>query len=270
MAVRTTVTMAVITGVNMAAKRTVLYRNVDFLSKRPKRAPWVKYRRTFSKVQLYDSKSRKFYELNIVGGVIWDCCNGINTVRDIIKEIAEDHQIGSHGTKHDGRLILMEKEEIVERLRKSKKELEHIIEREVKWFRAPLLQYHFKIFQAAKEAGYKFTSTSPTWEPTHPITMSSHGVELSDPIKVSGILEVPVTLPQDHQMLHIIEFPPKRTIEKWIEITNKLNGIAVFLVHPDYELGTDYYKKLVKTLAEREQCALIMNYLELLCEKHCQ
>ena len=50
--------------------------------------------------------------------------------RDIIKEIAEDHQIGSHGTKHDGRLILMEKEEIVERLRKSKEELEHIIERD--------------------------------------------------------------------------------------------------------------------------------------------
>ena len=184
--------------------------------------------------------------------------------KKIVKELAEDHEIGSHDVKHDGKLILLEKEEIVKRLKESKKLLEQIIEKEVKWFRAPLLQHNMKIIQAIKEAGYKYSSTSPAWEPVHPVTMKPYGVELLDPVKVNDVIEIPVTLPQDHQMLHVIGLSSKKSVEKWMNMINELNETAVLLIHPDYELNANHYKNIVKALVEREQCSIAVNCLELL------
>ena len=101
--------------------------------------------------------------------------------------------------------------------------------------------------------------------------MRPWGVELSNPIRVCGALEVPVTLPQDHQMLHVLGLTPKETVRKWIRIMNKLNklySVVVFLVHSDYEFGGNgihQYEKLIKVLVEYD--TVMTNYIEYLMSK---
>jgi len=183
--------------------------------------------------------------------------------KKIVKRLSENSEIASHSTKHDGKLILLRKNKKVERLRQSKAELEEIIEREVVGFRTPLLQHNLEIIEAVKEAGYKYDSSTPTWEPLHPTTMKPNGIQLTNPLKINGIIEVPVTLPQDHQMLHILKLTPKQTIKQWIKLMKqiiKLRGISVFLIHPEYGFANreylEDYQKLIKTMKEMKTITL--------------
>ena len=60
------------------------------------------------------------------------------------------------------------------------------------------------------------------------------------PLNLNGIVEIPVTLPQDHQMIHSLGISPKGTVEAWtklMEETETVGGLCVILTHPDYELA---------------------------------
>jgi hypothetical protein len=83
--------------------------------------------------------------------------------------------------------------------------------------------------------------------------MKSDGIELINPITINRMLEMPVTLPQDHQMLHIVGLTPKQTVKQWIKIIGeiiKLGGISVLLIHPDYEFASkgnlEHYENLLQ------------------------
>lgn len=185
----------------------------------------------------------------------------------IVKRLAERGEVASHSTRHNGKLISSKIETIVKDLVKSKQKLEAIVEREIYGFRAPLLQYNMKLLKAVGEAGYKFDSSMPTWEPMHPITMKPDGIGLLNPIKVNGVLEVPVTLPQDHQMIHVLGFTPEQTVKRWIGLMTdikKLGGISVLLIHPDYEFANgenlELYENLIKSISVKK----LVSYHELL------
>jgi len=178
--------------------------------------------------------------------------------RGIVKRLAENGEVASHGTRHDGRLLCCRVDSLVAQLRRGKHRLEEITEREVCGFRAPLLQYNGRVVKAIGEAGFKWDSSMPTWEPVHPSTMKADGIGLINPIKLHRVWEIPVTLPQDYQMLRILTLTPEQTIREWIRLMNEireLGGISVFLIHPDYEFASDanlrrYEKLLISVKAD--------------------
>ena len=172
----------------------------------------------------------------------------------VLLKLANHGEIGAHGTRHDGKLIRISKEGIVRRLGEAKRVLENIVGQDIAGFRAPLLQLNGKVFDGLLETGYVYDSSVPTWEPRHPSCMGPYGIGTVYPLDVGGIVEVPVTVPQDHQMIRILGLNPKQTVEKWLEmkdIIKELGDVCTFLIHPDYELANasmDVYEELVNTI----------------------
>lgn len=159
---------------------------------------------------------------------------------ETIKELASCGEVGGHDTKHDGKLNRLPKQKIVERLKEAKHTLEEATHCPVQGFRAPLLQHNYKIIEALLETGYVYDTSIPTWEPKHPYTMKPHGIGTVFPFSLNGIVEIPVTLPQDHQMIHSLDLSPKSTVEAWTKLmkeTEVIGGLCVLLTHPDYELA---------------------------------
>jgi hypothetical protein len=109
------------------------------------------------------------------------------------------------------------------------------------------------------DAGYTYDTSIPTWEPKHPDIMKPHGIATTYSLTLNGLTEIPVTVPQDHQLLHVLGLTPKEVIKKWLEMTSiikNLGGICTFLIHPDYELANlklDVYEELVNIIASDNQ-----------------
>ena len=157
-----------------------------------------------------------------------------------IRELANNGEIGSHDTRHDGRLARLSREKMMERLSSSRRVLSKFAGCAVEGFRAPLLQHSLGIMDALRSVGYSYDTSIPTWEPKHPSTMKPQGIGTVFPMIINGVVEVPVTLPQDHQMMHVLNYDPKGTIEIWkhsMSTIKEMGGLCVFLVHPDYELA---------------------------------
>jgi hypothetical protein len=172
-----------------------------------------------------------------------------------IRELANNGEIGSHDTRHDGRLARLSKEKMMERLSSSRRVLSKCAGCTVEGFRAPLLQHSLGIMDALRSVGYSYDTSIPTWEPKHPSTMKPQGIGTVFPMIINGVVEVPVTLPQDHQMMHVLNYDPKGTIEIWKQSMNAIKetgGLCVFLVHPDYELAhsknVNVYEDLLNTV----------------------
>jgi len=176
--------------------------------------------------------------------------------RHIGRDLAEGSTIGSHDVKHDGRLIHIRRHnELVERLSESRLKLEAVFEKEVKCFRSPLLQFSRRIVGALGEAGYRFDFSVPCWEPVHPSTMSGFGVECVQAFEIDGLVEIPLTLFQDHQVLNLLGMNMDDAIKLWVEQANLIrsfDGDIVLLIHPDYSFSGDLqgYSDLLTSLLE--------------------
>ena len=175
---------------------------------------------------------------------------------DAIRELANRGEVGAHGTKHDGKLNRLPRNALVERLREAKQILENITGEKVEGFRAPLLQHNVRIIHALRDAGYAYDTSIPTWEPRHPNTMKVHGIGTMYPLTLEGITEIPVTLPQDHQLLHVLGLSPKDVTREWINMIDtikEIGGLCTILMHPDYELADPEnlgkYEELLNTIA---------------------
>ena len=172
-----------------------------------------------------------------------------------IRELANNGEIGSHDTRHDGRLARLSREKMMERLSSSRRVLSKCAGCAVEGFRAPLLQHNLGIMDALMSVGYSYDTSIPTWEPKHPSTMKPQGIGTVFPMIINGVVEVPVTLPQDHQMMHVLNYGPKGTITIWkqsMNATKEMGGLCVFLVHPEYELAHSknirVYEDLLSTI----------------------
>ena len=175
---------------------------------------------------------------------------------ETVKELANHGEIGAHDTRHDGKLAQLPKQKLVKRFREAKQTLEKIINCSIEGFRAPLLQHNVDIIRALEDAGYTYDTSIPTWEPKHPYIMKPHGVGSVNPVKMSGIVEIPISLPQDHQMINVLGLTPKQTVEAWMklkEAIGDIGGICTVLVHPSYELAypknLNIYEDLINNFA---------------------
>jgi peptidoglycan/xylan/chitin deacetylase (PgdA/CDA1 family) len=173
-----------------------------------------------------------------------------------VKDLANHGEIGAHDTKHDGKLAQLPRQKLVKRFREAKQTLEKIVDCSVDGFRAPLLQHNVDIIQALEDAGFTYDTSIPTWEPKHPYVMKPHGIGSVNPVKMSRIVEIPVSLPQDHQMINVLGLTPKQTVEAWMklkETIRDIGGICTVLVHPSYELAPskklNTYEDLINALA---------------------
>lgn len=166
----------------------------------------------------------KSYELNV----------------EAVRDLASHGEVGAHDTKHDGKLADLSQQRMIERLLDAKKALEKVLGRSVSGFRAPLLQHNLKIIRALRETGYTYDASVPTWEPNHPYVMKPHGIGTVNIMGLEKMVEVPVTLPQDDQMLHVLGMTAEQTFETWGRMRDTIRdigGVCAFLIHPDYELA---------------------------------
>lgn len=174
---------------------------------------------------------------------------------EAIRELANHGEVGAHDTKHDGKLVHLPKEKLVKRFTFAKESLEKIVQQPVNGFRAPVLQHNQNILSGLSEAGYTYDTSVPTWEPKHPYTMKPHGVGTLYPLNIEGITEIPLTLPQDHQLLNVLGLAPEEVLKTWAfmaSVIRDLGGVCMFLVHPDYEFANGnaaLYEELVNAVA---------------------
>lgn len=174
----------------------------------------------------------------------------------IVQELANHGEVGSHDTKHDGKLDRTPASRLVARLVESREVLEAILSARVEGFRAPLLQHSSRIIHALGKAGYSYDTSIPTWEPKHPKTMKPHGIATVYPLTIEGFTEIPVTLPQDHQLLDVLGLNPTEVLAEWSRNLNtirEMGGLGTFLIHPDYDLAKpenmSIYEELLNQIA---------------------
>lgn len=187
-----------------------------------------------------------------------------NLDEDIVRELANYGEVGSHDTKHDGKLAYLSRQKMVERLVEAKRILTKIVGKPVEGFRAPLLQHSMSIIGALLEAGYAYDTSVPTWEPKHPYTMKPHGIGTVYPLLLEDLVEIPVTLPQDHQLLTVLCLTPEESLIKWlgmIDVVKDMGGLCTLLVHPDYEmanLGSNVYEELLARISVDDRGAVLL------------
>ncbi len=178
--------------------------------------------------------------------------------------LVENGEVCSHDTKHDGRLALLDFTGKVERLEKARKSLEKKTGKEVFGFRAPLLQHSRELLLAVSKAGYRFDSSVPSWEILSPTSLRPHGAGTVFPFSMEGLVEIPVSLPQDHQLLRVAGLSPPKAVDKLLQLSDWISGLCgacVLLVHPDYEFASaenlDEYRRLIQRFSQDPECDLM-------------
>jgi peptidoglycan/xylan/chitin deacetylase (PgdA/CDA1 family) len=183
--------------------------------------------------------------------------------REIVATLANGGEVGSHDTKHDGRLSFLSGKKLSARLKDSKSTLEKMLKSKVVGFRAPLLQHTAAALSSLKNCGYQYDTSVPTWEAKHPRTMRSHGIGTVFPISISGIRELPVTMMQDHQLLYVLGYTPKEVVSFYLTnlaVVKELGGACVLLLHPEYDLlnsqGLPLYEDLLNYLTSDNEIVI--------------
>jgi peptidoglycan/xylan/chitin deacetylase (PgdA/CDA1 family) len=178
-----------------------------------------------------------------------------------LRVLVENGEVGAHDTVHDGRLIFLDSEKKTQRLKQCKEDLERTAGIPVHGFRSPLLQHNADLAAATANAGYSYDSSCPSWEILSPTSLRAHGVGTIFPFEVAEALEIPVSLPQDHQIMRVAGLEPLAAVDLWIRVSKWIRGLgapSILLVHPDYELATEEYvheyRRLLENFVSDPQC----------------
>jgi hypothetical protein len=133
-------------------------------------------------------------------------------------------EVGIHGLYHDGRDL-----ESMEMIRER---LPAIREYADRWgasgFRSPATQRHWEWMNLL---GFDYDSSFPDTDPYEPQPGGSCSWL---PFFIEDLVELPITLPQDHTLFVILRRAGAST---WIEKASQLrdrNGMALMITHPDY------------------------------------
>jgi peptidoglycan/xylan/chitin deacetylase (PgdA/CDA1 family) len=183
---------------------------------------------------------------------------------EIVQELANHGEIGSHDTKHDAKLANLPVQALDKRLSQSKADLEKMANQSVRAFRSPLLQYNLNIIEALKKSRYSYDLSIPTWEPKHPSTMKPHGIETAFPLIINGLNEIPLTLPQDHQLLSFCNLSLDEIVENWLKtfsLIKSIGGLCTILVHPDYAFADGNmhsYERLLNSLSSNKDACIML------------
>ena len=178
--------------------------------------------------------------------------------------LAENGEVGCHDTKHDGRLFFASIKDKLDRVKLCRERLELLSREPVRGFRAPLLQHSRELVETLGKAGYEYDSSMPSWEPLSPTSLKPHGIGTVFPFLISGLVEIPVSMPQDHQLIRVGGLGVVEAVDQLLEVSRwiaKTGGACVLLVHPDYELGQEEgreeYLRLLKSFRSDPACDIM-------------
>jgi hypothetical protein len=144
---------------------------------------------------------------------------------EVVRELLNlGFEIGVHGLYHDGR-DLESRATLEERLPEIRRHAErwHAI-----GFRAPATQRNWELMPLL---GFEYDSSYPDTDPFEP---QSGGCCSVLPYFNEGLLELPITLPQDHTLFVILGHTSE---EIWLEKAAAIRaagGMALLITHPDY------------------------------------
>jgi peptidoglycan/xylan/chitin deacetylase (PgdA/CDA1 family) len=160
---------------------------------------------------------------------------------DIVGDLAErGFEIGVHGLHHDGRDLA----QLDERLPAMHEAAE-------RWgavgFRSPATHRDWELMW---RLGFDYDSSYPDTDPYEP---QPGGCCTWLPYFNRELVELPITLPQDHTLFVILRHTDESA---WVEKTEQLRavgGLALLVTHPDYMLdhnAVDIYRRYVERFAE--------------------
>jgi hypothetical protein len=178
--------------------------------------------------------------------------------------LAENGEVGGHDTKHDGRLFFASIKDKLDRVKRCRERLELLSRRPVRGFRAPLLQHSRELVETLGKAGYEYDSSMPSWEPLSPTSLRPHGIGTVFPFLISGVVEIPVSMPQDHQLIRVGGLGVTEAVDQLLEVSRWIantGGACVLLVHPDYEFGQEEgreeYLRLLRSFRSDPACDIM-------------
>ena len=240
----------------------------------PRIAFW-KQRKSYALAITHDVETREGLDIGAPGLIAIEQNLGVHSTWNVpstryplppgsLDLLAQIGEVGAHDTAHDGRLILQSSQKKIQRLKDCKLRLEKLTNREVRGFRSPLLQHSSELAASTAQAGYAYDSSCPSWEILSPTSLHAHGVGTVFPFEIADTLEIPVSLPQDHQLVRVARLKPQAAVEVWIRLSKwigRLGGACILLVHPDYEFAmkenAKEYQRLLENFVSDPQCDIM-------------
>jgi peptidoglycan/xylan/chitin deacetylase (PgdA/CDA1 family) len=163
-----------------------------------------------------------------------------------VRELQEDgFEVGLHGLYHDGRDL---------EPREFERRLDEMRAWGTRWravgFRSPATHRRWDLMP---KLGFDYDSSYPDTDPYEP---QAGGCCTWLPFFNGDLLELPITLPQDHTLFVIIG---ERDERRWVEKTELLRGrggMALLIAHPDYMHGDRLhaYKRFLTRYADDPTC----------------
>jgi peptidoglycan/xylan/chitin deacetylase (PgdA/CDA1 family) len=165
---------------------------------------------------------------------------------DLVLDLwSEGHEVGVHGLYHDGRDL--------ESRALLKRRLPAMRGAAERWrssgFRAPALRRNLEVMPLL---GFDYDSSYPDTDPYGP---EGGGCCSWLPFEIDGVVELPVTLPQDHTLFEILGRVDGRDWHEKTEQLRRRNGMALLITHPDYMLDgvrLGEYRRFLAAFAQDE------------------
>ena len=156
-------------------------------------------------------------------------------------------EVGLHGIRHDGRLFSTRA-----RFERDLPKLHGYLSAwQATGFRSPAT---LRNVDWIPEIGSAYDSSFPDTDPFEP---RPGGCCSIFPFFIGEMVELPITLPQDHTLFEILR---QRTISRWIEKSAWIirhHGLVNIIIHPDYMLGEerlDHYEQFLLFLKSQSGC----------------
>jgi peptidoglycan/xylan/chitin deacetylase (PgdA/CDA1 family) len=152
---------------------------------------------------------------------------------------ASGHELGIHGDNHDGKLFYS-KQTFDGRVRLINQAIHKY---QAVGFRSPMVHRNLAWMQALD---IQYDASCFDYDPLQP---QPGGVGVLWPFMAGKFVELPYTLPQDHDLFYMLKL---RNVDVWkrkIDFIVRNNGMILLNTHPDYLKDADHLKLYEETLA---------------------
>ncbi|MFW9976366.1 MAG: polysaccharide deacetylase family protein, partial [Candidatus Thorarchaeota archaeon] len=179
-----------------------------------------------------------------------------------VQELTEEgHEIGMHGFAHDGKLALDNPAKLTRQLKKGKSVLESVGAK-VASFRSPWTLRSSILLQTLASVGFVVDSSFPDVD-TLGMTSGRPGLSYNRPfrplivkdeslVEPLTLWEVPMTSPQDVQMIEDLKLTGDNLLKVWIykaKFCMDFGGVFVLHTHPVHIVNhLDEYARILKLL----------------------
>lgn len=172
------------------------------------------------------------------------CWNFVPKQYEVDQALVDDlvtngFEVGVHGLWHDGRDLspsqLPERRPLMRAYAESWRAV---------GFRSPATLRRWDVMPTL---GFTYDSSYPDTDPYEP---QPGGCCSWLPFENAGLIELPITLPQDHTLLVILRSPDGQAWTDKAEYLRSRGGLALLVTHPDY-LQPDSYLDTYRDLLER-------------------